>query len=305
MTINIIETYALSKSYGSIQAVAGIDLRVPVGTIFGFLGPNGAGKTTTIRMLLGLIHPSSGSINLYGRKADLNPQGDLRRIGSLVEAPSYYPHLTGCENLEIVCRMRGLEYRETEKTLAQVGLEKDGRRLVRQYSQGMRQRLGLGMALLGNPDLLVLDEPTNGLDPAGIHEIRELLRLLTRENGVSIFISSHLLSEVEQIAMHIGIMLRGKLLFQGTPDELHHSYTNNINIRVDRPEDACACLCSAGWQAVHNQNHTLQVPTQTDEDAVLINFHLLSNGFRVYALSPEQITLEQIFLQLTQNTVPA
>jgi ABC-type multidrug transport system ATPase subunit len=193
----IIETNDLTRRFGSVKAVDGVSLRVPPGSIYGFLGPNGAGKTTTIRMLLGLIRPNAGEVSLFGRSLSEQRLELLRRVGSLVESPSLYPHLTGWENLELIRRMVGGKPSEIEHALAVVRMEDAAHRLVREYSLGMRQRLGLAVALYGQPELLILDEPTNGLDPAGIHEMRELICSLPHE-GLTVFLSSHLLSEVDQ-----------------------------------------------------------------------------------------------------------
>jgi len=199
---------------------------VPESGIYGFLGLNGAGKTTMIRLLLGLIKADAGSIRMFGQ-----PFGHelLRRIGSLVEMPSLYSHLTGRENLEVTRRQIAAPRSRIDHALAVVRLDADADRLVREYSLGMKQRLGLALALLNAPQLLILDEPTNGLDPAGIHEIRELLRGMPREHGITVFLSSHLLSEVEQLAESIGIVHEGKLLFQGSLAQLRAAWSTTHN----------------------------------------------------------------------------
>jgi ABC-type multidrug transport system ATPase subunit len=248
-----------------------------------------------------LIRPTSGRITFYGRPADFASHDALCRIGSLVESPSYYPHLTGKENLDVNRRLRGLPARETVRVLKVVGLENHANRLARDHSQGMRQRLGLGMAMLGDPDLIILDEPTNGLDPAGIHEIRELLRELSGKSGITIFLSSHLLSEVEQIATQVGILNKGKLIFQGTPENLHNSYSKYIVVMVDRPVEAIVSLREGGWLATSSGDSSVQVAVKVETDAAVINAFLFSKGFKVYSLNPEQVTLEQIFLQLTHS----
>jgi ABC-type multidrug transport system ATPase subunit len=190
-----------------MAAVRGLSLRVPPQSVYGFLGPNGAGKSTTIRMVLGLQRPNRGTISLFGRPLARERIALLRRIGSLVESPSLYLHLTGRENLEVHRRLLGSPARAIDEALEAVELSPVASRLVRNYSSGMKQRLGLAQALLGNPELLLLDEPTNGLDPAGIHEVRMLIRDLPRRRGVTVFLSSHLLAEVEQIATHLAIHL--------------------------------------------------------------------------------------------------
>jgi lantibiotic transport system ATP-binding protein len=301
MQTNVIETEGLTKTFSGFSAVDSIYLRVPQGSIYGFLGPNGAGKTTTIRMLLGLIRPTAGAVHLFGQTDTTVSAFDIcRRVGSLVESPSYYPHLTGRENLELVRRLRDTESSEVNRVLAMIGLEKDRHRLVRHYSLGMCQRLGLGMALLGKTDLLVLDEPTNGLDPAGIHEIRELLCKLSQEQGITVFVSSHMLAEIEQIATCIGIVRQGKLIFQGTPDALRQASSTSLHIRVDRPESACELLQMDGWEASCATDHSLTVTARQPADAATLNTRLVTGGFRVSELHQEQMTLENIFLQLTQ-----
>src|SRR5512136_1765880 len=221
----VLQTFGLTRRFGSLVAVDQIDLHVPQGSVYSFLGPNGAGKTTTIRMLLGLIRPHSGKVMVFGDALDKDRLSILKRVGSLVESPSLYPHLTGRENLEVIRRMRGGARAQIDRALSIVRMTQDAHRLAGHYSTGMRQRLGLAVALLNEPELLILDEPTNGLDPAGIHEIRQLICDLPQQSGVTVFVSSHLLNEVEQMAMlveraHIGIIDRGELIFEGTPDQL-------------------------------------------------------------------------------------
>ena len=220
MLSEAIFTQQLTRRYRDIVAVNQVTLQVPQSSIYGFLGPNGAGKTTTIRLLLQLIRPDAGVVRVLGLTLPKQRQAILRQVGTLVEMPSLYPHLTGYENLDITRRLLGKERRQIDHVLGIVRLESAARRLVRDYSLGMRQRLALALALLGDPALLILDEPTNGLDPAGIQEMRALLKTLAVERGITVFLSSHLLSEVEQIASHIGILAHGKLVFQGTLEAL-------------------------------------------------------------------------------------
>jgi ABC-type multidrug transport system ATPase subunit len=300
MISNIIEVQKLSRSFGRTQAINNLYLQVPPGCIYGFLGPNGAGKTTTIRMLLGLIRPDEGQIFLFGRPFSENRLEILRRTGSLVEAPVLYPHLTGRENLELVRRMTGGEKKEIQRVLAIVGMEKDANRPVREYSMGMRQRMGLAIAMFGQPELLILDEPINGLDPAGIHEIRDLICRLPHE-GITVFLSSHLLSEVEQIATRIGIIEAGSLIFQGSPNELRSRYQDTVTISTDRLGETCTLLQTSGWQAAHFSNHHLSVPVNGQADAAMINTQLVQAGHQVYHLCLEHPSLEDIFLSLTKQ----
>src|SRR5262245_53764669 len=215
-----IETDGLTRRFGSQLAVENLNLTAPEAGVYGFLGPNGAGKTTTIRMLLGLIRPDAGEVRLFGAPLAADRRSLMRLVGALVETPSLYPHLTGRENMEITRRLLNAPGKSIDNALEVVKLAQDANRRVREYSLGMRQRLGLALALLNKPKLLILDEPTNGLDPAGIHEMRDLIRRLPEEFGATVFLSSHLLSEVEQLATHIGIIHEGSLLFQGTLAEL-------------------------------------------------------------------------------------
>ena len=215
-----IETHRLSKAYGDFIAVNEINLHVPQGKVYGFLGPNGAGKSTTMKMLLGLIQPTGGSFTIGEKRYPEDRQQILRGTGALIEAPAFYGNLTGEENLEIVRRILGLPKSSVEEALELVGLVEFRKRLAKKYSLGMKQRLGLAGALIGRPPLLILDEPTNGLDPVGIHEIRELIRSLPRRFGCTVLVSSHLLPEVEWMADEIGILNHGKLLFEGTLDML-------------------------------------------------------------------------------------
>lgn len=214
MGIYIVETEDLTKAYGAVNSVSQLQMKVGKGEIYGFLGPNGAGKTTTIRMLLGLIKPTTGNIKVFNRDLKTNRIDILREVGSLVESPSYYGHLTGHENLEVIRQMLQVPKKNIDEVLRIVRLEKQKDKLVKQYSLGMKQRLGIAMALLGNPKLLILDEPTNGLDPAGIQEIRELIKQLPKQYDMTVVISSHLLNEMDQIATQVGIINSGQLIFQ-------------------------------------------------------------------------------------------
>jgi ABC-2 type transport system ATP-binding protein len=300
----IIQTHQLTHHFGSVLAVDHLDLSVPAGCVYGFLGPNGAGKTTTIRLLLGLLSAQSGEISLFGRRFTASEWPMLARIGTLVESPSLYPHLSGRENLELTRRLVGAAPRQVARVLSLVRLEKDANRPVGQYSLGMRQRLGLALALLNQPVLLVLDEPTNGLDPAGIHEVRELLRTLPQTEGVTVFVSSHLLSEVEQTASHLGIIQNGRLLFQGTLAQLQSQFAQQLWVRVDRPEDAVQQLRRQGWQVYKNGKPEISVEVNGDADAAMVNNTLVFNGFNVYHLDLARPTLEDVFLSLTGG-VPA
>ena len=218
--MNIIETNHLTKSYADFTAVSEINIHIPKGTVYGFLGPNGAGKSTTMKMFLGLTRPTSGSFVIDGMKYPENRMQILKEIGSFIEAPAFYGNLSGEENLDIVRRILGLPKAAVDEALELVGLTQYKNRLARKYSLGMKQRLGLASALIGRPPILILDEPTNGLDPVGIHEIRTLIRSLPQKFDCTVLVSSHLLSEIELMADNIGILNHGHLLFEGTLDEL-------------------------------------------------------------------------------------
>ena len=234
--MNIIETQNLTKSYADFTAVSGIDLHIPKGAVYGFLGPNGAGKSTTMKMFLGLTKSTSGSFTIDGKKYPDNRVQILKEIGSFIEAPAFYGNLSGEENLEIIRKILGLPKSSVAEALEIVGLTQFKKRLAKKYSLGMKQRLGLAEALLGRPPILILDEPTNGLDPSGIHEIRNLIKSLPALYDCTVLISSHMLSEIELIADDIGILNHGRLLFEGELDELRH-YALQRGFSADYLED--------------------------------------------------------------------
>ncbi len=219
-----VKTQALTKRYGGAEAVGGLDMEAAEGRIYGFLGPNGAGKSTTLKMLLGLIRPTAGEISIFGKRLSSGTRAEiLRDVGSLIESPSCYDHLTGEENLEILRVLLDLPKKNVDEALCTVRLDRQRGKKVSAYSLGMKQRLGLAGALLSYPKLLLLDEPTNGLDPAGIQEMRELIRSLPGRYGMTVVVSSHLLSEIDQIADDVGIISRGKMVYQGPLDRLHQT----------------------------------------------------------------------------------
>ena len=295
---NVIVTRQLSRSFGSFQAVKAVDLSVPAGVVYGFLGPNGAGKTTTIRMILGLIRPSSGKVLLFGQEFSRKDWQRLEKVGTLVESPSLYSHLTGRENLEVTRRMLDLPRQNIDRVLKVVGLEKDGHRLVRQYSLGMQQRLALALALLNDPTLLVLDEPTNGLDPSGIQEIRAMIRDMPQKTGATVFLSSHLLSEVELMATHVGIIQHGSLLYQGKLADLKKRWGPVLQIQVDRTDQAVDLLSGMGWQ-VKRDGERLEVFPVDEAMTPEINQVLVQRGFQVRQFYLRQAGLEEMFLDMT------
>jgi len=296
----LIETHGLTRRFGTRQAVNNLNLKVPAAGVYGFLGPNGAGKTTAIRMLLGLLRPNGGQVRLFGSLLTSSASSDLmRRVGALVEFPSLYPHLTGRENLEVTRRIIGARKSLIDQALETINLKKDADRRVREYSLGMRQRLGLALALLNKPELLILDEPTNGLDPAGIHEMRDLIHHMPDEMGVTVFLSSHLLSEVQQIANHIGIIHEGNLLFQGPLTELQSKQQSHVTIGVKQLDPALSFLRDAGWNVERRPEGMLSVLTAGSEDAARINSLLVNKRLEVFHLATAQPSLEDIFLTLT------
>lgn len=302
MTDWVIETEGVSRRFGAIQAVDRLDLRVPRGAVVGFLGPNGAGKTTTIRMLLGLIRAQGGAIRLGGHDIHRDRRKALTGVGSLVETPAHYPHLTGAENLDIACHMAGLPKSERDRVLDLVGLAGAARRKSKGYSLGMRQRLGLARALLGRPKLLILDEPTNGLDPSGIHEMRTLIREAPERFGATVLVSSHLLGEVEQTADHVALMHRGKLLFQDPLEALMDAHPGGLTIRLDRPDEAAARV-AANHANVAQTADGIHLPGRfTPAERAAINRDLVEAGFAVSELAAVKPSLESIFLERTGGT---
>lgn len=293
-----IETNGLTRRYGSLVAVDHLDLAVKQGSVYGFLGPNGAGKTTTIRMLLGLIRAQAGEVLLSGRALQAPGRVALERVGSLVEMPSLYGHLTGRENLEVTRRLLGASKAQINRVLQTVRLKDVADKRVSQYSLGMKQRLGLALTLLNEPELLILDEPTNGLDPAGIHEIRDLIRSFPAEYGITVFLSSHLLSEVEQIADTIGIIHQGKLMFQGPLADLHSQREPYLEVGAHDSQTAREVLTSAGYTLLATSNGHLRLDADV-ADPAHINHLLVTRGVGVHHLAVQQRSLEDIFLTLT------
>lgn len=300
---DMITTTGLCKQYGKVLRVKDLDLSVPEGSVYGFLGPNGAGKSTTMKMILGLVRPTAGTITVFGNKAgDRNRLSILEKVGSLIESPSYYGHLTGKENLRIVSTLKGVPDKDIDRVLHVVRLENQKEKRVSQYSLGMKQRLGLACALLGNPKLLILDEPTNGLDPAGIQEMRELICSLPQQYGMTVMVSSHLLSEIGQMATNIGIISRGELVFQGSLPALRKRSSRHIAVRTLDNETAfhilsdrkIPCQCSAG---------ILLLPGLSDEETAQTMKLLFERNVGVVRIEEQRRSLEDIFLELTGTAV--
>ncbi|MBM7702378.1 ABC-2 type transport system ATP-binding protein [Bacillus iocasae] len=298
----IIETNGLVKKYKKTTVVNQLNLSVEEGDIYGFLGPNGAGKTTTIRMLLGLIKPTAGEIQIFGKSLAKHRVQILSQVGSLVEYPSYYGNLTGYENLEAIHQLlRMKDKRKIDEVLTIVGLTKAKDKLVKHYSLGMKQRLGIGLALLNSPKLLILDEPTNGLDPAGIQEIRELIKDLPSSYGITVMISSHLLSEVDQMANKVGIIHEGQFIFQDHIQELRKKSTGNISMRVNDPHLARTILHKDGLNVSLNGKNELMIHEHEDSKIAYIADKLIRQQLAVYRIQEEKRSLEDIFLEITHK----
>lgn len=297
----VIETKALCKQYGPHTAVDHVELHVPQGCVYGFIGPNGAGKSTTMKMLLGLIHPTAGRVRLLGQElTEKSRLTLLRQTGSLIESPAGYLHLTAQENLEIVADLKGVPYKDIGRVLDIVHLTQDRSRRVGQYSLGMKQRLGIAMALLGSPKLLILDEPTNGLDPAGIQEMRALIRNMPAATGATVLISSHLLGEMEQMVEQVGIIDHGHILFEGPLTELQRHSRGNVTLRLLDPAKAAPILRANGLTA-HSDSCVVTLPPL--QDALLADLvqKLAAGGAGVVELTSHTKTLEEIFLSLTSE----
>ncbi|HEY3473547.1 MAG TPA: ABC transporter ATP-binding protein [Anaerolineales bacterium] len=295
-----IETNQLTKRYGDVLAVNGVDLRVKPGEIYGFLGLNGAGKTTTIRALLGMIRPSEGHVQVLGQPVGPNGRGPWARVGHLVESPSAYPELSVRENLEIARRLHGMpDAGAASLVTEQLGLASYAERKAGTLSTGNLQRLGLARALLHGPELLILDEPANGLDPAGVVEIRELLRSLAREKGITIFMSSHILTEVDRLATRIGIIHQGRLIEELDAPALESLRSKRLEIRARNLEAAQNCLQSAGYRFALSDGTILIEDVYAVEHPENIAQILVNAGTPPTRLAVEQQNLEDHFLELT------
>lgn len=300
---NIITTKGLSKQYGSIYRVKDVDLNIKEGSIFGFLGPNGAGKSTTLKMILGLVKPTNGSIEVFGKQLNSkNRLSILKNVGSLIESPSYYGHLTGEENLKIMQKLLDVPDKNLREALRIVRLEGQKGKKVQHYSLGMKQRLGIAAAIMGFPKLLILDEPTNGLDPAGIQEIRELIISFPQTYGMTVVVSSHILSEIDQMANSVGIIKEGELVFQDSMISLHKKSKQHIAIRTLNNAAAKEVLASKGIKAKLEDNFLL-FENSTDVQASEYNRLIVESGIGVIRLEEHRENLEDIFLKLTGKSV--
>ena len=297
---DVIKTEGLTKRFGKELAVEGLNLQVRRGEVYGFLGPNGAGKSTTIRMLLGLMKPTSGTIQMLNKDFKQERIDILKKVGSLVENPSYYPHLTAYENLEALRKILDVPKVRIEEVLDIVRLSDVANKKVKGFSLGMKQRLGIAASLLHQPELLILDEPTNGLDPLGIIEIRDLIKRLPLEYGMTIFISSHLLSEIEHIATTVGIITKGKLIFQDSIKEMRKLARQTISLKVNDGERAWRTLLAKGIKADRKDNK-VRLPNGSDDEVAEIVRLLVVDGFSIYRVEEEKSSLEDIFLQMTKE----
>jgi len=297
----IITTEDLSFRYGQQSVVNGLNLSVAQGEIFGFVGPNGAGKSTTIKLLLGLLTPLSGTVRLFDRNLSNNRIDILRRIGTLVEAPSLYPHLTAEENLEIVRKVFQVPHSQCDNMLRLTGLLEVKRRKVRELSLGMKQRLGIAMALVHSPELLILDEPINGLDPEGIQEFRFFLKRIVSEQGVTILISSHILSELEQLATTVGIIALGRMKYQGSLSTLKAQYAGRLVLQVSSSKRAISIVHSRWSDAVAGENDSIVFPGRSRTDAPEILAFMVRKGIDVYGMMFEQPNLESIFIHVVNS----
>jgi ABC-type multidrug transport system ATPase subunit len=303
MTAYAIETRELSFSFGyRILAVDKVSLKVPEGSIYGFLGPNGAGKTTTIRLLTGMLLSDADNILINGQSLTRNIPGIFQSIGTLIETPSLYLHLTGIENLRIITTLRDLPGSKIEHALATVGLTKAGKRKVKEYSLGMKQRLGIATALLPDPSLMILDEPANGLDPTGIIEVRELMKDLNRNHGKTIFVSSHLLNEVEKMCTHIGIIHKGKLLYQASIEDMRHdaSDSGEVIVQISNAEEWISRIEPIFGKVKTYSPHELLFPFSGADEVRQLNKTLVGMDVPVSGIQVRG-GLEEWFMRITQK----
>ncbi|HEX7994300.1 MAG TPA: ABC transporter ATP-binding protein [Streptosporangiaceae bacterium] len=305
--MDVIACTELTKRFGSTTAVDRLHLRVGAGQVYGFLGPNGAGKTTTIRMLLGLISPTAGQIELLG--ARLPDPRATARTGSMIEEPTFYPWLTGRQNLQVLGATSGsgsvgqIDGREIARVVGLTGLTDAAAKKVRTYSQGMRQRLGIAAAMLGRPPLLIVDEPTNGLDPSGIRDIRELLRDLAAD-GATVFMSSHLLAEVEQVCDRVAVIVRGRLVDEGPPATLG-AIRRRVRVRVEPADTSAAVRLLARWSATRSIDSAAPEFIVQHDSGRDVNAALIAGGVIAESVATEQPALEDRFLELTKPATSA
>ncbi|MEF9978344.1 MAG: ABC transporter ATP-binding protein [Thermomonas sp.] len=304
-----IETQCLTRRFGQRMAVDAVSMTVPERSIYGFLGRNGAGKTTTIKLLLGLLRSDAGQARIAGIDIASDRIGAARKVGALLEAQGFYPQLSGHENLDLTRRLLGLPTGEIDRVLDITEMTAHGRRRVADYSLGMRQRLGLARAMLGAPPVLILDEPTNGLDPEGIADMRGFLRELPARSGATVLLSSHLLGEIEQTATHIGILSHGRLVLEGALTDLKAGLATEVAIETDTPERALLLAREHGFDVEHADD-TLVARFAAGEDvrhatAALNRVLCIAGGIRIHALAPRRRSLETLYRNAARVAEPA
>ena len=302
LSMAVIKVENISKNFGTLKAVDNLSFEVEAGQVFGFLGQNGSGKSTTIRMLLSLIHPSSGSIELFGKSIQKNRASILEQVGAIIERPDLYPYLTATEHLQLFAKVRKQKVAAINitKTLEQVGLSHRSQDKVQTFSLGMKQRLGIAIALVHNPSLIILDEPTNGLDPQGIADIRSLIQYLAKEEGKTVFVSSHLLSEIEQVANQILIIHQGKKMVEGVTKELLDPEKRIVQIKTIDDAKALATIVAGGFSQyllTRKEGIFLKLPTTA---IPMLNESLVQSGISVLGIETKN-SLEDYFLQITSN----
>ncbi|HEU4471924.1 MAG TPA: ABC transporter ATP-binding protein [Flavisolibacter sp.] len=298
---SVIKTTGLSYHYSKgVQTLFDINLNIEKGSIYGFLGPNGSGKTTTLSLLLGLLNNQKGDIEIFGQHLHSNRINILKKVGSLIETPSLYGHLTAKENLEIYRPFYGVKPERIKEVLKIVSLEDTGKKTAKKFSLGMKQRLAIAVALLPNPELLILDEPSNGLDPGGIIELRQLVKDLNRQHGMTIVISSHILSEVEKMVSHLGIIYKGRLLFEGTLPQLHSLRQKDARLLI-KTSDNRAALSLLATRGAQMEGEAIAVRFSSNNDIAAIGRSLIQSNLDLFLLQPEENNLEQLFINLTTD----
>ncbi|OEK01518.1 bacitracin ABC transporter ATP-binding protein [Roseivirga sp. 4D4] len=302
MSQPIIQTHGLDFYFKDFKALDQINLKVPKGSIYGFLGPNGAGKTTTIRVLLDLFHPKVNQVKIFGKELRANKVEILGKVGALIENPSIYKHLSGRQNLEVIRKMVDVPKERIDEVLKIVRLMDNADKKAKNYSLGMCQRLGLAGALLTDPDLLILDEPTNGLDPSGIIEMRELIIELNKEHGKTIFLSSHILSEIEKLATDVAIIDQGKILYQGKLEGLHQDNSGlELIIETNEVSQAAEVLKSMNYTVSEHNGRSIHIPIGEKQEVAQINRALVDKNLDIYQLKTSEQNLESIFLNITKK----
>lgn len=297
--MNIIETKDLSFQFGKQPVVQHLDLHVPPHSIYGFLGPNGAGKSTTIKLILGLLRPRSGSVRVFGEDLKNNKLSILSRVGNLIETPTLYQHLTAYDNLQYMNILFKKGKNRIDEILELVGLEHARHKKVKHFSMGMKQRLGIGMALFHDPDLVILDEPVNGLDPSGIQEMRALF-LRLKNMGKTVFISSHLLAEIEKTCTHIGIIQQGKLLYEGPIDGLVKTTTRMVQLKVE-PLDKAIAIAKDKKMEFTIEKDVLHLSVPSDHHFNELIHAFVRNDIRIFDFERESASLEELFIGLTKE----